>query len=262
MHLFKREWRILPLFVDCLVDLHKPIHELITSKGANHPMRVARRHDYHFENAESDKILHEFFHQMLIPTIQNRHEKRAFLSSWENVQRMYQNGTLITAHLDDKWIGAILLIQENKKRIRIANLGWRNGDDEWLKKGIVSALYNRSLTWAQENGFMEFNLGGSNPFVKDGPLNFKLKWGATMVPPELKFVDGQIEGARSFIGAKFDWRSQTTQSFLTSNPLLECAMGRLRAISWNTEIPPQFRRQVESGCEWVNLAESSDIKLR
>lgn len=253
-YLLNPGWHIIPLFVDCIIDLRKPIHELITSKGANHPMRTARRFDYRFEIIKNDNALYEYFHHMLIPSIQNRHEQRAFLSSWENIQHLYQNGTLITAHLNNEWVGAILLVPEYKNRIRIANLGWRNGDIMWLKNGIVPALYHQSILWAQKKEFTEFNLGGSNPFVNDGPLNFKLKWGATMEAPSLSYQNGRIEGIRSFIGVKFNLESPAAQSLLASVPLLEYAEGKLRAICWNAEIPPSFRRQLDLGCEWINLA--------
>lgn len=247
-------WHIMPLYVDSLIDLRKPINELITSKGANHPMRVARRFDYRFENVKSDQALHEFFHEMLLPTVKIRFQERAFLSQWEDIKDIYQNGVLIAAYLGDEWVGAILLAIEGTNSVRIANLGWRNGADEWRKKGIVAALYNQTFIWAQKNGFIKLDMGSSNPFVKDGPLNFKLKWGATMMPPELGFVEGQLEGASSFIGAKFDLKSSAAQYFLTTTPLLDCVNGKLRAISWNAEVPPQFHRQVKLGYEWVNLA--------
>jgi hypothetical protein len=250
----QRSWHIMPLYVDCIVDLRKPINELITSKGANHPLRVTRRFDYRFELIKSDQELHEFFYKMLLPTVKARYEERAFLSKLEDIQHTYQNGALIAAYLDDVWVGAILLAIDGTDSVRIANLGWRDGADEWRKKGLVAALYNQAFIWAQENGLIKLNMGSSNPFVKDGPLNFKLKWGATMTPPEFGFIDGQVEGARSFIGAKFDLKSLAAQYFLATNPLLDCVDGKLQAISWNAEIPTQFRRQLELGCEWVNLA--------
>lgn len=76
--------------------------------------------------------------------------------------------------------------------------------------------------------------------------------------PELKAADGRVEGAHSFIGIKFNLRSAAAQSFLKSTPLLECAEGKLKAINWNAEIPPQFRRQLASGIEWINLAASGE----
>ena len=256
----QRGWHVMPLFVNCLVDLRKPMNELITSKGAKDDLRVARRLGYRFDLLQGDKAIHEFFHQMLVPTVKIRHEERAFLSQWQNIERTYQNGVLIGSHLEDQWVGAILLALDEPKTVRIANLGWRNGEDQWLKKGIVAALYNQSFLWAQENGFEWVNLGSSNPFADDGPLNFKLKWGATLMAPELKVANGQIDGAHSFIGVKFDLGSQAAQSFLASTPLLECEEGKLRAIGWNAAIPPQFHRQIDLGCEWVNLAESGGTK--
>lgn len=256
----QRGWHVTPLFVNCLVDLRKPVNELITSKGAKDDLRVARRLGYRFDLLRSDKGIHEFFHQMLIPTAKLRHEERAFLSQWEAIKRTYQNGVLIAAYLEDQWVGAILLAREGTETVRLANMGWRDGDDQWRKKGLVAELFNQSFNWAQRNGFKWVNLGSSDPFANDGPLNFKLKWGATLMAPELTVANGQVEGAHSFIGVKLDLGSLAAQSFLTSTPLLECAEGKLKAIGWNAEIPPLFRRQLDLGCEWINLAVASNPK--
>lgn len=253
-------WSIIPLFVNCHVDLSKSLKELFCSKGVKEDLRVVRRLGYRFDLLKSDKAIHEFFHQMLIPTAKLRHEERAFLSQWETIKSVYENGVLIAAYLEDQWVGAILLAREGTETVRLANMGWRNGDDQWRKKCLVAALFNQSFIWAQENGFKWVNLGSSNPFANDGPLNFKLKWGATLVAPELTVTKGKVEGAHSFIGVKFNLESSAARSLLASTPLLECAGGKLRAISWNAEIPPLFHRQVDLGCEWVNLAESSGTK--
>ncbi len=257
----QRGWRVLPLFVNCHADLSKPISELITSKGAKDDLRVARRLGYQFQLVNSDEGLHEFFHHMLMPMIKVRHEERAFLSQWEDIERTYRHGILIAAYLESEWIGAILLALDGSDTVRIANIGWRNGNDQWLKKGIAAALYHQAFVWAKENRYRKVNLGSSNPFANDGPLNFKLKWGASLVAPELSVADGQVDGARSFIGAKFNLQSSAAQSFLSSSPVLECQGSKIRAISWNAKVPPLFRRQLDLGCEWVNLAELCGPKV-
>lgn len=251
-----RGWHIIPLFVNCRINLNKPITEIITSKGAKDDLRIARRIGYQFTLLRNDKAIHEFFHQMLIPTVKTRHEDRAFLSKWENIEHTYQNGFLIGAYLGDHWIGAILLALESADTVRIANIGWRNGDITWLKKGVVTALYNQSFIWAQENNFKYVNLGSSNPFVNDGPLNFKLKLGANLVTPDSEIEHGQTHMMNYFVGIKINLASPIAQSMLASTPLLEYRENKLRAIGWNAEIPPLFRRQIDLGIEWINLADA------
>ena len=252
-------WRILPVSVTCHINLDRPVKKIITSKGAKDDLRIARRLGYHFQLIKSEEAIQEFFHHMLIPTVKMRHEQRAFFSQWEHIKRVYQSGFLIGAYLKDQWIGAILLAPEETNTIRIANIGWRNGDNQWLKKGIATALYNQAFVWAQENEFRHVNLGSSNPFANDGPLNFKLKLGANIAMPNLKAERNQAQSADSFIGLKINLKSPAAQSFLTSTPLLEYTKDKLAVIGWNTEIPPLFRRQLDLGCEWVNLAETHDI---
>ena len=249
-------WRVMPLYVNCHVDLRKPIEELFRSKAVKEDLRVARRLGYHFDFSNDCNKLEEVFHQMFIPTARSRHEERAFLSNLEELKFILKNGILITALLDGQSVGAILLAHESAETIRLANMGWRNGDDQWRKKGLVAALFNESFAWAREHGFQAVNLGASTPFANDGPLNFKLKWGAAMSVPELGYVNGQLHGIRSLIGVKLNLASPATQRFLSSTPLLEYKYNKLGVIGWNAEVPPLFRRQLEMGIEWVNLAKN------
>ena len=249
-------WHVIPLYVNCYVDLNKPITEIVTSRGAKDDLRIARRLGYQFTLLEkSNEAIHEFFHQMLIPTVKKRHEDRAFFSKWKNIEHTYQNGFLIGAYLENQWIGGILLAPEDMDTIRIANIGWRNGEATWLKKGVATALYNQSFIWAQENNFKYVNLGSSNPFANDGPLNFKLKLGANLVVPNFEIEHQQIHSMNHFMGVKINIASPVTQFLLASTPLIEYKEKRLRVIGWNANIPPLFRRQIDLGIEWINLAE-------
>lgn len=252
-------WHHIPLVINCHIDLSKPVESLHTSKGVKEDLRVARRLGYHFHPLKEDKSAHEFFHQMLIPTAKFRHEERAFLSKWEDIKHILQNGILIAAYLEDQWVGGILLAHEEAETIRLANIGWKDGDDQWRRKGLVAALFNQSFIWARENSYKQVNLGASHPFANDGPLNFKLKWGATLTPPGIHYTKGKLQGARAIIGAKLDLTSPAVQSFLESNPLLEYKKKNLQVLGWNADIPPLFRRQLELGIEWVNLANTPII---
>lgn len=244
-------WRRVPLYVNCHVDLRK---QFFFSKGINDDLRVARRVGYHFDFTNDCNKLAEVFHQMIIPTAKARFEERAFLSNLDQLKSILKNGILIIASLDGQSVGAILLAHESAETIRHANIGWKNGDDQWRKKGLVAALCYESFTWACKQGYQMVNLGACNPFANDGPLNFKLKWGAAMSVPELGYVNGQLHGTRSFIGVKLNLASPATRRFLSSTPLLEYKHNKLSVIGWNAEIPPLFRRQLEMGIEWIDLA--------
>lgn len=255
-------WRITPLYVNCHVDLSKPIEDLFRSKAVKEDMRIARRLGYRFDFLKDDSDIDEFFYQMLIPTTKFRHEERAFFSKLEDIKYiLLHDGVLIGAYLEDQWVGAMLLACEDTETIRLANMGWREGDDQWRKKGLVAALFNQSFAWARENGYRRVNLGSSIPFANDGPLNFKLKWGSTLSAPGLAYSGGNLAGIRSFIGVKLNLASTATQHFLNSTPLLEYTNGKFRAIGWNADIPPLFRRQIDLGVEWINLAEIHESNI-
>ncbi len=252
----RRGWRVVPLFVDCAIDLRKSIADLTQVKGAQEDLRVARRMGYTFEHLTNPEALREFYDAMVLPMLKNRHEERAFMSRFETLERLYKTGFLVSVSADGEWIASILATTEGNDTLRLANMGWRDGDKKWPKNGIVGAMLEHSYTWAQNNGYRWINLGASNPFANDGPLNFKLKWGAALRAPMVGYQNGNFGGALSSIGVKLDLQSPATQQMLQSTPLLELLDGRLRAIGWNAKVPPLFRRQVEQGLEWINLAEN------
>lgn len=250
------KWYEIPLYVNCHADLNKSIKALFCVKGANEDLRVARRSGYKFcIISNDDHAIEVFFHKMMLPTISNRHEQRAFLSEWHNIKRIYQMGFLAAAYFEEQWVGAILVSLETETTARLANMGWLNGDSYWLKNGIVAALINFTFNWAKNNNYKQVNLGASNPFANDGPLNFKLKWGATMDFPEVDYNGGHLQGTRSYLGVKLNLTSPATQFFLSSTPLLYSNRKKIGVIGWNAKIPPLFRRQLDLGIEWVNLAE-------
>jgi hypothetical protein len=250
------KWYEIPLYVNCHADLNKSIKALFCIKGANEDLRVARRSRYTFRIIRNDDhAIEVFFHKMMLPTINNRHEQRAFLSEWQNIKRIYQEGFLAAAYSEEQWVGAILVSLESETTTRLANMGWLNGDSYWLKNGIVAALINFTFNWAKNNNYKQVNLGASNPFANDGPLNFKLKWGATLSFPKTDYLAGRLQGTRSYLGVKLDLTSPATQSFLSSTPLLHSNRNKISVIGWNAEIPPLFRRQLDLGIEWINLAE-------
>lgn len=253
--LARYSWQIVPIYVSCYVDLKKSNKDLLKSKSVKDDLRIAHRSNFQFELLKEEKYIEDFFFQMLVPTIKSRHEQRAFISNLETIKRTFRKGNLIGCYLDSQWVGALLLSHENKEIIQLANMGWIDGDEKWLKKGLVASLFEYFFDWARVNGYQAINLGSCNPFANDGPLNFKLKWGATMSYPKTEYLASHLQGTRSYLGVRFDLTSPATQSFLSSTPLLYSNRNKISVIGWNAEIPPLFRRQLDLGIEWNNLAD-------
>jgi hypothetical protein len=202
----------------------------------------------------SEAAFHEYFHEMLLPTVNSRHEQLARVSSRDELERVFENGYLLAAYKDTEWVAANLITTTGKREMRSANVGWRGGDERLMKERVVSALVLEMIRRGKDEGFEVLNLGSSNPFVDDGPLNYKLKWGAHMEFPSIGYAEGALHGMRRFLAARFSFHTEAGRAMLQHSPLLEKRHGRLQAIGWRSSLRPDFRHQIDQGLPWVDLA--------
>jgi hypothetical protein len=248
-------WHIVPLYVLSMIDLTKPL-SILLSRDACKEVSAIRKFSYTFCELRSEEALEEYYQTMLKPTAMQRHGSYAFLSDFENLRFLYARGFILAAYIDSEWVGARLVVVDDKRGIlRSANIGWRSGDEKLIKKRIVAALNYELIKRASEQGFVALGLGSSDPFANDGSLNYKLKWGANIELPKIERSEFHLQGVKSFVAVKFNLTSPSAQSILHHAPLFEKYDGRLRIIGWNSKFPPPLQRQIDSGIPLLNLAE-------
>lgn len=250
-----RGWKIIPKYVTCSIDVRKPIAEIFGSRNTKKELRILRKKNYKFRVLSLDTSFEEFYFHMLVPTVMERHGKQAHISSIDKMRTDIEDGFLFAAYLASDWVGASLVIRQNPKVLRAANIGWKHGEEKLLKERIVSALRSELIVYAKEHGYESLDLGSSNPFPSDGPLTSKLKWNAVINLPRIEHNEGKVEGARAFLALSVNLDSPAARSMMKNTPVFERYRGTLRVIGWNAEVPPQFRRMVRNGLPWVNLAE-------
>ena len=255
-------WKIIPLHVLSRIDLTKPLDVLASSRDAKNELRIIRKSDYRFQELRSEEALKEFYYEMLKPTVMQRHSENPFLSDIESYMQLYKTkGFLLAAYLGSEWVGANLLHTSKHGTLVSANVGWRGASDELMKKRVVSALLYELIKRASEYGFHTLDLGSSNPFASDGPLNYKLKWGANIELPEIGYVDRHLLGIKAFIAVHFNFSSTSARLMLQNTPLFEKNEANLRVIGWNSVMPSTLQRQIDNGIPWINLAETHHMEL-
>jgi len=102
-----------------------------------------------------------------------------------------------------------------------AFMGVRDGDRELVKRGAISALYYHCALWAKEQGYRSIDFGHTRPFLRDGLLVSKKRWGMRMQRSERKHRSLYL--SRGSVNAEFD-------RFLSENPVVCEDRGRLRAL--------------------------------
>jgi hypothetical protein len=123
-----------------------------------------------------------------------------------------------------------------------------------MKDRLVSALMHEMILRGKNEGYDTLDLGSCNPFVNDGPLNYKLKWGARMSLPKLGYEENQLQGLNSYFSVHVNLDSDGACSMLRHSPILDGHDGHLRAVGWNSPLRSDFKHQVEEGLPWIDLA--------
>lgn len=249
-----RSWFIVPKYIECLIDLDLPLEQLVRRHRAKDDLRIIRKKNYRFEVRSDDASFDEFYHNMLVPTATKRHEDRAHISSPELLRNVFRGGYLLAAYLGDQWVGANLIVPRDGGVVNWANVGWRGGSEQLMKDRVVPALLHEMIVRAKAEGFRTLSLGSCAPFVNDGPLNFKLKWGAHLAAPQIIYENDQLQGANAYIAAYYRLAATGGRAMLQHAPILDRHGGLLRAIGWQSTLRPDFRHQVEQGLAWVDLA--------
>lgn len=253
-----RGWFVIPKYIKCLIDLRKPVNQLVHRHAAKDDLRIARKKNYHFEVLRDEAAFDEFYNEMFVPTTRIRHEDRANISSLEVLRSVFHQGYLLAAYQGSEWVGANLMVPQADNVLNWANVGWRGGSEQLMKDRLVSALMYEMIVRGKNEGYDTLDLGSCNPFVNDGPLSYKLKWGAQMALPQLGYEENQLQGLNTCFSAHFNLKSESARSMLKHSPVLDKHEGRLRAIGWNSQLRSDFKHQVEEGLPWVDLANSRD----
>jgi hypothetical protein len=192
-------WHIVPRYVECIVDLAEGGDGILSTRAVKKELSYFRKFNYRFTVKRESKDYEHFYHQMLVPTVRSRHEDRAYVSSLDDLLSQGARGYLLALHADDEWIAADFVLEESPADLRWATVGWLHGEEKYLKAGVVSAMLYELLKESRSQGYARLNLGSCNPFVGDGPLNYKLKWGAQVHPPRLEMSHGVLSGIHSYL---------------------------------------------------------------
>lgn len=125
----------------------------------------------------------DFYNNMYEPYINQIYGDKTLSSNYDFVKRQFgKRGIfkdLLLVKKDDEYVAGALLNYEGKWA-KLATLGIKDGNMQYVKDGAIGAIYYFSMRYFEENGFETISLGGSRPFLKDGVLRYKKKWRPTL----------------------------------------------------------------------------------
>jgi hypothetical protein len=167
-------------------------------------LRQIRKNQFHFSITKDPRHFHDFYHRMYVPYISAVHGRSAFIWPYEAMKSELDNCELLLVRKEGRSVAGILITYE-KPTPRLWSLGVRDADRRQVKEGAVAALFYFSFMHLESNGYRVANVGLSRPFLDDGALRYKKKWGARIVGTSadcfvLKVLS-DTPGACGFVGS-------------------------------------------------------------
>lgn len=170
-------------------------------------LRNIRRQGFTSRLTRDPGEIERFYHTMYLPYVRQRHGERGFIATLAELERESGHGVelLLIGHGGREVAGAILGTHD-AQRLDALELGVLGGDRDLVRKGALAAIYYFALQLAAQRGHTRLFLGGSRPFLTDGALRYKSKWGLRITGrlpsmPDRLLLRPQLDdpGAASFL---------------------------------------------------------------
>jgi hypothetical protein len=178
---------VIPTWVRGYVDLPRG-REVMNRDSVKDIQRRIRRLGYEYEVTRDLKSF-EYFHQnMYLPYSKGRYGDGAVMMTKEVIRADFDKGELILIKKQGEYISGVLLTYDGEIA-KMPYLGVRDGSWELVSEGAISSGYEFALQHLESIGCRKLILGQSRPFLKDGVLQFKKKYGHKIMEADIhKFL--------------------------------------------------------------------------
>mgnify|MGYP001545141523 FL=1 len=196
-----------------------------------------------------------FYDNMYKPHVERRFGGAAHVESRQHVQACVSAGTLLSVLRDGEVISACVLLHEGDT-LQMLFVGFSAKDLRQID-GASAGLYYYALAYAFQNGYKRVDFCGSRPFLNDGVLAVKRRWGAGV------FDDWSMENLLIQINK---W-NPGVEAFLRDHPVITCQGEKLvgKVLFGDGELTAEFvnkvtRQYVSPGIDSLNICAAQGIR--
>jgi hypothetical protein len=154
------------------IDLTTQAEELFKIKWILREKKKAEKFQPLFSADPAD--LDFFYDKMYVAYLQKRFDDAIIVKKVFFQNYLGECGELLFLKKDDQIVAGALFDHVGNSYI-LLTLGVT--DEKYVKEGATTALYYYGIKRAQEKGATYFDYGLSRPFVSDGVLKYKSRWG-------------------------------------------------------------------------------------
>lgn len=214
----RRKGFCMPCWIGTEIEIGRAAELCRTSENIKSDVRRLIRNGLTYEITKNPVAMENFYSSMYVPYVERAHGGRTMLTPWEEFATELDRAELMLLRKDGEIIAANLLVDLGGGRARTRAVGVKDGDQEYVKLGAVAALYYFEIMHLREQGYDKLHYGASRPFLKDGVLGFKKKYGARIVDKD-----------RRIFRMRVTRYSDGVKAFLRNNPFVSEQGGRFYA---------------------------------
>jgi hypothetical protein len=171
---------LIPVWIKQVLDINKPLDEIINGFRKNTKLtdlRRIRKSGYSYDIFSDLDSLKLFYEKMHMPYIKSRYTDQAEIDDFDVVKKKFKNGELLFIKSNGEYVAAVLCVKK-QGCYYWDRIGILNGDEEILKKGALAALLYFAIIRAKNENMKTIDFGNSRPFLSNGVLHYKRKWGS------------------------------------------------------------------------------------
>lgn len=197
------------------VDMEVPLPNLGRKEWKRQRKDIARRirkNGLEYEISKDPEFFQDFLWKMHVPFITQRYEETALLPEVRYLEGVFSRGALILIKKGRDTVGGCLF-EYLPGMVWMRKLGVRDGDWEYVRQGVIGAMYYFLMMEMEEQGQGKISFGGTRPFLRDGVTSFKLS------------LNGRLASNSEAPGAVALWLtlmrdSPALRNFLVENPFI------------------------------------------
>ena len=199
---------LIPCWIRGEVELAVASRQFKQSVSVKSDLSRIRQNNLHYMVTTNQQEFDRFYHRMYLPNVTRTYGDKAYPMTYVEMMKEVDHCELLLVKKDADDVAGIVLVYDGAE-VRAWSLGVKDGDPGHVKAGALSALYYFSILHLISKGYRRLHLGATRPFLRDGVLRYKKKWGTRIVGRSLRWF--VLNPMQNVIGVK---------AFLANNPFV------------------------------------------
>lgn len=239
----------LPCWVRGEIDLAAVEAQIRKSSSIKSDLSKIKRNGYDYVVTRDERDFDRFYREVYLPYARRIYGGMTFLMPYSDLKQFIPHSELLWVRQDGEAVSGIML-RNDEGVMRAYALGVKGGDGMLAKNGALAALYCFAIDYLRTQGWQRLHLGGSRPFLRDGVLQYKRKWGMKIVGHSPSwFVVAAVRCTAA------------VNTFLVNNPCFVEREGALRGAVFVPEGTPLAESLVERPRREFNALGVSPVEV-